>query len=631
MPLQKYIFRPGVNKEGTDYSNEGGWFNSNLVRFRKGLPEKIGGWAKTTLNTYQSTVRALHAWVDLSLTKYLGLGATWKYYIKEGSNFYDVTPLRVTTAAGDVTFAATNGSSTITVTDTSHGAVTNDFVTFSGAASLGGNVTAAVLNQEYQILLVASANTYTITAKDTSGATVTANASDSGNGGSSVVGAYQINVGLDTYVEATGWGAGTWGAGAWGSATAITASNQLRLWSHDNFGEDLVMNVRAGGVYYFDTSAATLGTTRAIPLTSLSGANLTPTLALQVLVSDIDRHVVCLGADSISGSSRSGTLDPMLVAWSDQENAAVWEPLSTNTAGSFRLSAGSQIIGAIRARQETLIWTDTALYSMTFVGQPFTFGINLVNEGVGLISPNGAVNTPKGIFWMDKKGFYTYTGAVQDIPCTVQNYVFSDLNEGQAFQTFAFVNKEFDEVGWFYCSADSLVIDRYVVYNYEEGSWTIGELTRSAWVDEGIFNNPMATYTDASTGVGYLYNHETGNDADGLPMDNVFIESSDFDLGEGEDFQSIKRIIPDVKFTGSGGNGQTINMVVKTRNFPAESLSTSTTATCTSSTSKIDTRIRARQAVLRIESDDDNSEGARLGVGFRVGATRMDVQPNGRR
>ena len=631
MPLQKYIFRPGVNKEGTDYSNEGGWFNSNLVRFRKGLPEKIGGWAKTTLNTYQSTVRALHAWVDLSLTKYLGLGATWKYYIKEGSNFYDVTPLRVTTAAGDVTFAATNGSSTITVTDTSHGAVTNDFVTFSGAASLGGNVTAAVLNQEYQILLVASANTYTITAKDTSGATVTANASDSGNGGSSVVGAYQINVGLDTYVEATGWGAGTWGAGAWGSATAITASNQLRLWSHDNFGEDLVMNVRAGGVYYFDTSAATLGTTRAIPLTSLSGANLTPTLALQVLVSDIDRHVVCLGADPISGSSRSGTLDPMLVAWSDQENAAVWEPLSTNTAGSFRLSAGSQIIGAIRARQETLIWTDTSLYSMTFVGQPFTFGINLVNEGVGLISPNGAVNTPKGIFWMDKKGFYTYTGAVQDIPCTVQNYVFSDLNEGQAFQTFAFVNKEFDEVGWFYCSADSLVIDRYVVYNYEEGSWTIGELTRSAWVDEGIFNNPMATYTDASTGVGYLYNHETGNDADGLPMDNVFIESSDFDLGEGEDFQSIKRIIPDVKFTGSGGNGQTINMVVKTRNFPAESLSTSTTATCTSSTSKIDTRIRARQAVLRIESDDDNSEGARLGVGFRVGATRMDVQPNGRR
>jgi len=629
MALEKFIFRPGINREGTDYSNDGGWFDANLVRFRKGLPEKIGGWAKATLNTYQSTVRALHAWVDLSLTKYLGLGATWKYYIKEGANFYDVTPLRVTTAAGDVTFAATNGSSTITVTDTSHGAVTNDFVTFSGAASLGGNVIATALNQEYQILLVTSANTYTITAKDTSGATITANASDSGNGGSSVVGAYQINVGLDSFVESTGWGAGTWGAGAWGSATAITASNQLRLWSHDNFGEDLVMNVRAGGVYYFDTSAATLGTTRAIPLTSLSGANLTPTLALQVLVSDIDRHVVCLGADPISGSLRSGTLDPMLVAWSDQENAAVWEPLSTNTAGSFRLSAGSQIIGAIRARQETLIWTDTALYSMSFIGQPFTFGINLVNEGVGLISPNGAVNTPKGIFWMDKKGFYTYTGAVQDIPCTVQNYVFSDFNEGQAFQTFAFVNKEFDEVGWFYCSASSEVIDRYVVFNYEDGVWSIGQLTRSAWLDEGIFNNPMATYTTSD--VGYLYNHETGNDDDGSPMDNVFIESSDFALGNGEQFQSISKIIPDVKFTGNGGSGQTINFVLKQRNYPGESLATDSTNTCTATTTKIDTRLRARQAALRIESDDDNTENVRLGVGFRVGATRMDLKVNGRR
>jgi hypothetical protein len=627
--LTKYIFRPGINREGTDYSNEGGWFNANLVRFRKGLPEKIGGWAKATLNTYQSTVRALHAWVDLALTKYLGLGATWKYYIKEGDNFYDITPIRLTTAAGDVTFSATNGSSTLTVTDTAHGAQQNDFVTFSGAATLGGNITAAVLNQEYQIATVVNANSYTLTAKDTSDATVTANASDSGNGGSSVVGAYQINVGLDVYVESTGWGVGTWGAGTWGSSTAVTAANQLRLWSHDNFGEDLVMNVRAGGVFYYDISAATLGTTRAVALSDLAGANLAPTQALQVLVSDVDRHVICLGADPISGSSRSGTLDPMLVAWSDQENAAVWEPLSTNTAGSFRLSAGSQIVGAVRARQETLIWTDTALYSMTFIGQPFTFGINLVNEGVGLISPNGAINTPKGIFWMDKKGFYTYNGAVTDIPCTVQNYVFSDFNEGQAFQVFGFVNKEFDEVGWFYCSSSSSVIDRYVVFNYEDKVWTIGQLTRSSWLDEGIFDTPMATYTTSNTG--YLYNHETGNDDDGSPMDNVFIESSDFALGNGDQFQAISRIIPDVKFTGSGGSGQTINFVLKQRNYPGESLATDSTNTCTATTTKIDTRLRARQAALRIESDDDNSVGARLGVGFRVGATRMDLKVNGRR
>jgi hypothetical protein len=629
MSLEKFIFRPGINREGTDYSNDGGWFNSNLVRFRKGLPEKIGGWAKNTLNTFKSTARALHAWVDLELTKYLGLGSTWKYYIKEGNSFYDITPLRVTTSAGDVTFSATNGSSTITVTDSSHGAFTNDFVTFSGAATLGGLVTAAVLNQEYQIATIVNSNSYTITAKNTSGTTVTANASDSGNGGSSVVGAYQINVGLDSYVESTGWGAGTWGAGTWGSSTAITADNQLRLWSHDNFGEDLIMNVRAGGIYYWDISSKTLGTDRAVALNALSGANLTPTVALQTLVSDIDRHVVCLGADAISGSSRTGTIDPMLIAWSDQENAAEWEPLSTNTAGSFRLSAGSQIIGAIRARQETLIWTDTSMYNMQFIGQPFTFGVNLVNEGVGLIGPNAAINTPKGVFWMDKKGFYTYTGQVQDIPCSVQDYVFNDLEEGQAFQVFGFLNKEFDEVGWFYCASDETTISKYVVFNYEEGAWSIGELNRSSWIDQGIYDTPLGTYT--TNDVGYLYNHETGNDADGSPMDNVFIESSDFDIGEGEEFQYVSRVIPDIKFTGSGGTGQTVNVVLKQRNFPGESLTTNSTSTCTSSTTKIDTRLRARQAVLRIESDDDGSLGSRSGVGFRVGAMRMDVRPNGRR
>jgi len=629
MSLEKFIFRPGINREGTDYSNDGGWFDSNLIRFRKGLPEKIGGWAKNTTNTFKSTTRALHAWVDLELTKYLGVGATWKYYVKEGDNFYDVTPLRVTTSAGDVTFSASNGDATITVTDANHGAVANDFVTFSGAATLGGLITADVLNQEYQIATVTSVNVYTIEAKDTDGDTVTANSSDSGNGGGSVVGAYQINVGLDVYVESSGWGAGTWGAGTFGSATAITASNQLRNWSHDNFGEDLIMNVRAGGIYYFDISAATLGTTRAVALSALSGANLAPTIALQILVSDIDRHVVCFGADPISGGSRTGAVDPMFIAWSDQENAAQWEPLSTNTAGSFRLSAGSQIVGAIRARQETLVWTDTSLYSMTFIGQPFTFGVNLINEGVGLIGPNAAINTPKGIFWMDKKGFYTYNGAVQDIPCTVQDYVFSELNDGQAFQVFGFLNKEFDEVGWFYPVSGETVISKYVVFNYEENVWSIGELNRTAWVDEGIFDAPMGAYTTSD--VGYLYNHETGNDADGSPMDNVYIESSDFALGNGEEFQSISKIIPDIKFTGNGGSDQTINVVLKQRNYPGESLSTDSTSTCTSSTTKIDTRLRARQAALRIESDDDGSVGVRSGVGFRVGAMRMDVRPNGRR
>ena len=627
MPLEKFTLRPGINKEGTDYSNEGGWFDANLVRFRKNFPEKIGGWAKNTLNTFKSTARALHAWVDLDLTKYLGLGTTWKYYVKQGDVFNDITPIRLTTSAGDVTFSASNGDATITVTDTSHGAVVNDFVTFSGAATLGGLITAAVLNQEYQIVTVTSANVYTIEAKDTDGDTVTANSSDSGNGGSSVVGTYQINVGLDVFVEGSGWGAGLWGASTWGSVSALSDTNQLRLWSHDNFGEDLVMNVRGGGIYYWDESSGV--TARAVAFSDLSNANLAPTKAVQILVSDVDRHIICFGADPISGSSRTGAIDPMFIAWSDQENATQWEPLPDNTAGSFRLSAGSSIIGALRARQETLVWTDTSLYSMSFIGQPFTFGVNLVNEGIGLIGPNAAVNSPAGVFWMDKTGFYTYNGQIRELPCSVQNYVLSDINIGQAFQTFATLNKEFDEVGWFYCSSSSTTIDKYVTYNYTENVWSIGQLNRTAWLDEGVFDSPMAAYT--TNNVGYLYNHETGNDADGSPMDNVYIESSDFDLGEGTFYQMIRRIIPDIKFTGNGGNGQIINFVVKTRNYPAESLTTSATNTCTNSTSKIDVRVRARQAALRIESDDDNNESARLGVGFRVGATRMDLQPSGRR
>ena len=626
MPLQKFLFKPGINKEGTAYSNEGGWFDSNLVRFRKGLPEKIGGWSKSSSDSFKGTGRGLHAWVALDGTQYLGLGTSWKYYILEGTSFYDITPIR-STDENVTTFSATNGSAVITATDTAHGAVVNDFVTISNAVSLGGNITASVLNQEHQITSVPTANTYTFTAS------ATANASDSGNGGSATDAAYQINTGLDVYVPSSGWGAGTWGEGTFGSTTALSFANQLRLWSHDNFGEDIIINPRFGGVFYWDESNGL--TTRAVALSDLSGANLTPTKALQVMVSDIDRHVICFGADPLNtgGTARTGAIDPMFIAWSDQENAAVWQPLATNTAGSFRLSAGSSIVGATRAKQEILVWTDTSLYSMSFIGQPFTFSLNLVNEGVGLVSPNAMVNSPKGVFWMDKKGFYAYNGSVQEIPCTVQDYVFSNINEIQSYQIFGFVNKAFDEVGWFYCSADATVIDKYVVFNYEENVWTIGTLSRTAWIDEGIFDNPKAT--SSSSDVGYLYNHEIGNDNDGNPMTNVFIESSDFDIDPGgDDFQFISRIIPDIQFTGSGSTGsggQSVNVVLKRRNFPGESLTTAVTSVCDSATTKIDTRVRGRQAVLRIESDDDGVPGSTEGVGFRVGAMRLNFRPDGRR
>ena len=621
MPLNKVIFRPGINREGTDYDNEGGWFDVNLVRFRNGRAQKIGGWAKETVETFLGKARALHAWVSLAGTKYLGTGTTWKYYVKEGNKFNDVTPIRATTSAGDATFSASNGDATITVTESAHGAEINDFVTFSGAATLGGLITASVLNQEYQIATVTNANVFTIEAKDTDGNTVTANSSDTGNGGSSVVGAYQINVGLDVYVSSTGWGAGLWSSATFGSVTALTATNQLRLWTHDNFGENLMICPRGGGIFRWNENDGV--TTRAVELSGISGAVEVPTVGLQVITSEKDRHLIVLGADPVVDSSRSGSSDPMLVAFSDQENALDFQARSTNTAGELRLSSGSQIIGAVKSRQEILIWTDTALYSMQFIGPPFTFGINLINENTGLMAPKAAVTGPTGVFWMGYDNFYVYTGSIQKVPCTVLGYVFNDFNSSQSYKTHAFSNTQFDEVGWYYCSGDSSEIDRYVTYNYSEQVWSYGQLTRHAWLDSGVEPHPIAT-SDS-----YLYQQEIGYDDDGSPMTNVYIESSDFDIGDGEQFSFINRMIPDIRFLSNSSGGQ-VNVLLKTRNFPGDSLSTNSTSVITSSTEQSFVRARARQAVVRIESDDDNVPG-NTGTGWRIGATRLDVRPDGRR
>jgi len=620
MALTKLLFNPGINKESTDLMDKGGWADGNLIRFRKGLPEKIGGWDKTTTEDYEGTGRALTAWVALDATKYLGLGTTFKYYVTTGDILNDITPIR-STDLNVTTFAATNGSAVITATDTSHGAVVNDFVTISNAVSLGGNITAAVLNKEHQITGVPSANTYTFTAS------ATASSDDDGNGGSATDAAYQINVGLDVYVESTGWGAGLFGAGSWGSATALSATDQLRLWSHDAFGEDLIINPRAGGIYYWDESSGL--TTRAVDITTLTGANLSPTVGLQTIVSDIDRHVIVLGADPIVGSARTGAIDPLLVAFSDQESVTEWEPTSTNTAGSLRLSSGSQIVAGLRSRQETLIWTDTALYSMQFVGAPFTFGINLINENVGLISPNGAINAPDSVYWMARDGFYTYNGSVQRLSCSVLNYVLDDFNSNQSFKVTAFTNREFNEVGWFYPSSSSTEIDRYVAYNYLEKVWSIGELSRTAWLDDGIFEKPRATGKDSS--VNYIYTHESSDDDDGSPMDNVFIESGDIDIDDGERFGFVRKIIPDVKFFGNNSNVGQINFVLKTRNFPGDSLTTNSTNNVTSSTKQNHVRARSRQIVFRAQSDDDANTEARTGFTWRLGANRFEIRPDGKR
>ena len=528
MPLAKIQFAPGVNKEGTEYTADSGWFDSDKIRFRQGRVEKIGGWQKLIQSAFQGIARSIHNWSSLESIKYIGLGTNLKFYVIEGNSLNDVTPLRSTTSAGDVTFAATNGSSTITVTDTAHGAVVNDFVTFSGAASLGGNVIASVLNQEYQIASVPTTNTFTITAKDTSGAEVTANSSDTGNGGSSVVGAYQINTGLNAFVQGTGWGAGSWGFGTWGSASSVSASGQLRLISQDNFGEDLIFNIRGGGIFYWDESSGTGA--RAINATALAGASNVPTVALQIMVSDVDQHVIAFGSNPIG----SDNIDPLFVRFSDQQNAADWTPTATNTAGGVRINSGSEIIGAVQARQEILIWTDASLHSMRFVGAPFTFQFSTLSTDISMISPKAAVNARGSVFFMDKGGFYVYNGSVQPLPCSVKEHVFSNINQDQAFKIFAAENNAFSEVIWFYpVGSGNTEITNYVSYNYADNLWAVGTLERGAWAGASVRNKPMAaTCIDSNSSVNYLFEHEVGHDDDGSAM-TAFVESGDLEIGDG--------------------------------------------------------------------------------------------------
>tara|TARA_B100001093_G_scaffold514437_1_gene588433 strand:+ start:771 stop:2627 length:1857 start_codon:yes stop_codon:yes gene_type:complete len=618
MTLAKVQFAPGVNKEGTEYTADAGWFDSDKIRFRQGRVEKIGGWSKYSDQSFFGVCRSLHQWSSLDSLSYIGVGTNLKFYVSEGTLYNDITPIRLTAGAGDATFAATNGSSTITITENGHGAVVNDFVTFSDAASLGGNVIAAVLNQEYQIASVPTVNTFTIEAKDTSGATVTANASDSGNGGSSTVATYQINTGLNAFVQGTGWGAGTWSSGTWGSSSSTLAAGQLRLFSQDSFGEDLIFNIRGGGIFYWDESAGT--STRAINATALSGASNVPTVALQVLVSDIDQHVIAFGSNPIGSSN----IDPLFIRFSDQENAADWTPTATNTAGGVRINSGSEIIGAVQTRQEILVFTDVSLHSMRFVGAPFTFQFATLSTDISMISPNAAVNARGSVYFMDSGGFYVYNGSVQPLPCSVKEHVFSNLNKGQSFKVFAAENNDFSEVIWFYpVGSGDTEITNYVSYNYSENLWAIGTLDRGTWMGYSKSSNPIASSVNTGpTDANYLYNQETGFDDDGSPM-TAFVESGDLEIGEGDRLMMISRIIPDFKFSGDTG-GASIDFTIKGSNFPLETPTNQATATVTSSTTQSNIRTRARHAVVRVESS-----GA--GFGWRLGDLRFDMRQDGRR
>ena len=625
MPLTKLQFRPGIVRELTSYANEGGWFNCDKIRFRFGTPEKLGGWIKLSAATYLGSARALKPFVALDGSRFNGVGTHLKYYIEEGGGYNDITPIRLTTSAGDVTFSATNGSSTITVSDTAHGAIVNDFVTFSGAASLGGNITAAVLNQEYQIASIVNDNSYTVAAKDTSGTAVSANSSDTGNGGSSVVGAYQINTGLDTTVAGTGWGAGLWGRGTWGSASSLIAvGSTLRLWSHDNFGEDLIINARDAGIFYWDKSTGL--TSRAVAISDRAGADsTTPTIAKQVLVSDRDRHVIVFGCDP---ENAIGTQDPLLIRFSDQENPLVWQSLATNTAGDLRLGSGSEIVTAVETRQQIIVFTDVSLHAMQFLGPPFTFGINMVSENVTIMGPNAAKSVNDTIYWMGNDDFYVYTGRVQTLPCSVKDYVFSDFNNAQGEKVFAALNSSFSEVWWFYPSSGSDEIDRYVVYDYQQQLWFFGTMARTAWVDRGINDFPLAAGTD-----GILYQHELGlNDGQNDTGLDSFIESSQIDIGDGENFSFIRRMVPDVTFTGSISDSPSVNFILQTRNAPGAAYSTTSTNGVTRTatvpveqfTDLVHVRLRGRSMALKLQSTGED-------IQWRLGAPRVDIRPDGRR
>jgi hypothetical protein len=743
MPLTKLQFQPGINRESTSYSNEGGWYDMDKVRFRMGYPEKIGGWTKLGNNSFLGSCRALHSWRTIALDNYLGVGTSEKYYIESGQGYYDITPIRlnappnenigvtvsgvyatgssgeasvntdigqVTNDAGTgqvgsvavntdgadvmvlvpvsdslsatggvgsvtiggnidtsvtlegveatagvtapatvsvtentpvITFTATDGSSTVVVNHQSHGAVNGDFVTFTEALSLGGNITAAVLNQEYQIIVdtTTTGDTYKIIAREVASVAditvdgeytptpVTANASDTGDGGDFTTGAYQINVGLDTSVFGNGWGAGTWSRGTWGSAATIDAqTDTLRLWTHDNFGEDLIINVFSGNIYYWDASAASPLTTRAVALSDLTGSIDAPIIANKVIVSDVDRHVIAFGANPLS----STTQDPLLIRFSDQENALDWRPTTTNTAGDLLVGSGSRIVTAVETRQQILVFTDVSIHAMQYLGPPFTFGINMISENVTIASPNSAIAIEDNVFWMGKNEFYTYGGAVQKLPCTVRDYVFSDFNERQSEKVFAASNTAFSEVWWYYPSADSDTIDRYVVYNYQQNIWYYGTLARGAWIDRGVQENPIAAGLD-----GYLYTHENGfDDGSQNPATAIsaYIESSQFDIGDGNNFSFVSRIIPDVTFRNSTEGSPSVTFTMKARNFPGGNYLQEDDSTVTKTTSvpveqftnQAYVRLRGRSMALRVESSE-------TGMTWRLGSPRMDVRQDGRR
>jgi hypothetical protein len=613
--------KPGIDKQNTEYGAEGGYTDGDNIRFRYGLPEKIGGWEGFAgQDTYLVGMPSeVYTWTSLAGVPYGIVGTTKKLYVTTGLLWFDITPLRETTDPGDVTFSATDGSAVINVTNTSHGAQLGDFVTFSGAVSLGGNITADILNAEYEITAIIDADAYTITAP------VAADSSDSGNGGASVVGAYQISTGTDITYFDFGWGTGTWGQSTWGTprVPGTTPALASRVWQFDNYGEDMVCQLVDGPAYYWDLSAG--NTARA---TLLSGA---PTKSKYALISTPDRHLVCFGTETVIGTP--STQDPMFVRFSNQEDISQFVESATNTAGGQRLTDGNTIVTAIRSRGQILIFTDTSLHGQQFLGPPFTFGFQQLGANCGCIGPHAAVDVNGLAFWMGTEAFYVFDGTVKKLACTVQDFVFKDLNQVQKTKVHVGLNSQFNEVTWWYCSFTSDYIDRFVTFNYLENVWSIGTIARTAWVDLSAYPKPIATKyfpegTQSTVGTIYgltagraiVYQHETGTNDNGVPLPN-YIESGYFDIGDGDNMLFMKRFIPDFK---DQAGDLTVRLLL--RPYPQASASPSSLDpyVITPTTDKVDTRARGRQISLRIENEELDSF-------WRFGTLRVDIQPDGLR
>jgi hypothetical protein len=646
MPLSKLQFRPGINKEVTNYTGEGGYFECDKIRFRSGMPQKIGGWVVVTPSQFLGTCRSLWNWVTLGADNLIGVGTNLKFYLEKGGGYNDITPIRKTVnpmlgpqppATGNP-FAATAGLATIVVTDVNHGCADGDFVTFSGAVSLGGNITAAILNQEYQIAYI-SANSYSIQARAVSfisapGAPVLANASDTGGGGAAVVAAYQIQTGQDTYTAGNGWGASYWSRLAWGSGAPLSVGEQLRLWTQDNFGEDLVFAPRGGQPYYWDATSGV--TARGVTLASESTSQgflgqFVPTQTNQIVASAIQRFVICFGSNSYDSTNANTPFDPMLVRWSDQENPYDWVPAATNQSGEFRLSNGSFILAARNTRQEILIWTDSAIYSMQYLGPPFVWGFTIIQDNITLMGPNAVITVNNITYWMGTDKFYFYDGRVQTLPCSLRSFVYGRLNKDQAWQCNVGYNEEFNEIWWFYPSTGSNVIDSYVIYNIMEQSWYYGTMARTAWLRSGLRDFPFAADYN-----GRLLYHEASVDdeSDGntaLPIVS-YIQTSDFDIGDGHNFGFVWRILPDLTFAGSTTANPSVTLTVKPRVNSGTPYGTANNPTVTRTasfpveeyTGQVYTRIRGRQMAFRIDSTG-------LGVQWQLGSPRIDIRPDGRR